>query len=169
MSQSTLVGEDLELFVRSLRAATEQHTGDELDVAVAELGWDDALSFDTRAAVSSRFELQGEACARSSALDRVVAFALGVELDVDTALVMPVVGRTETPVQDGVVHGLATSVRGSYLVVAAAGATTVDAATLDASPVTGIDPELGLVEVHGEVTSADATPVEWPAGVQLAQ
>ena len=47
-----LEGEDLELFERSLRAATEQHTGDALDAAVAELGWDDALSFDTRAAVS---------------------------------------------------------------------------------------------------------------------
>ena len=36
-------GDDLELFERSLRAATEQHTGDALDAAVAELGWDDAL------------------------------------------------------------------------------------------------------------------------------
>ncbi len=33
----------------------------------------------------------------------------------------------------------------------------------------GIDPDLGLVEVHGEVTIADASPVDWSAGVQLAQ
>ncbi len=64
MSDSSLRGEDLELFERSVRAATELHTGDALDAAVAELGWDDALSFDTRAAVSTLFELQGEACAR---------------------------------------------------------------------------------------------------------
>jgi len=92
-----ITGEDLELFARSLRAATEAHTGEALDVAVAELGWDDALSFDTRAAVSTLFELQGEACARSSALDRVVAFALGRELDDDTAVVMPAIGRHRHP------------------------------------------------------------------------
>ena len=169
MSESTLVGEDLELFVRSLRAATGQHTGDELDAAVAELGWDDALSFDTRAAVSSRFELQGEACATSSALDRIVAFALGVDLDVDTALVMPVIGRADTPARDGVVHGLSTSMRGSYLVVSGAGASTVGADALTTRAVTGIDPELGLVEVHGEVAMPDSSPADWEAGVRLAQ
>ena len=158
-------GEDLELFARSLRAATEQHSGDALDVAVTGLGWDDALSFDTRAAVSTRFELQGEACARSSALDRVVAFALGVELPADTALVMPRVGQTGMPVRDGVVHGIATSARSSYLVVGS----IVDAGALEARDVHGIDPELGLVEVQGEVTLADVSPVDWAAGVQLAQ
>ena len=74
-------GHDLELFERSLRNATEQHTGDALDAALAELGWHDALSFDPRAAVSRLFELQGEARATSSALDHVVAFAIGRELD----------------------------------------------------------------------------------------
>ena len=69
----------------------------------------------------------------SSALDRVVAFALGVDLDVDTAVVMPVVGSTDAPVRDGVVRGLATSTRGSYLVVSAAGATTVSADALDST------------------------------------
>src|SRR5205085_458947 len=85
MTGSVIEGEDLELFERSLRAATEEHSGDALDVALAELGWGDALSFDARAAVSRLFELQGEACARSSALDHVLAFALGHELDADTA------------------------------------------------------------------------------------
>ena len=87
-------GDDLELFERSLRAATEQHTGALLDAAVADLGWDDALTFDPRAAISCLFELQGEACATSAALDRVIAFALGVELDRDTSVVLPPIGRT---------------------------------------------------------------------------
>ena len=108
MSESVLEGEDLELFARSLRAATEQHTGDALDAAVAELGWDDALSYDTRAAVSTLFEAQGEACARSSALDRVVAYALGRELDGDTAVVLPPIGSVDAPSTGGTVRGLAT-------------------------------------------------------------
>ncbi len=44
-------GHDLELFERSLRNATELHTGDALDTALADLGWRDALTFDPRAAV----------------------------------------------------------------------------------------------------------------------
>jgi hypothetical protein len=169
MSEPALVGEDLELFVRSVRAATVQHSGDALDAAVAEIGWDDALSFDTRAAVSTLFELQGEACTRSSALDRVVACALGCELPADTALVVPPIGRTDAPAQDGTVHGFATSTRGAYLVASEGGATVVDASELSARAVHGIDPDLGLVEVQGEPTLTGATPVDWSAGVQLAQ
>jgi Acyl-CoA dehydrogenase, C-terminal domain len=171
MSASVMQGEDLELFERSLRAATEQHTGDALDAAVAELGWDDALSFDTRAAVSRLFALQGEACARSSALDRVVAFALGHELDHDTAVLLPAIGQVEPPAHGPTVYGYATSMRASYLVVASHGDGHVAMSTdaLERRAVHGIDPDLGLVEVHGEVSLSDATCVDWSAGVQLAQ
>ena len=177
MSGAQLEGDDLELFERSLRAATEQHTGDALDAAVAELGWGDALAFDTRAAVSRRFELQGEACARSSALDRVLAFAIGWELDGDTAVVLPPVGSMEAPgagIDASVsVRGFTTGARGSLLVVASTedgtSAALVDAGALETRAVHGIDPDLGLIEVHGEVTLADAAPVDWIAGVQLAQ
>ena len=164
-----MTGEDLELFVRSVRAATEQHTGSALDAAVTELGWDDALSFDTRAAVATLFELQGEACVRSSALDRVVAFALGVELDGDTAVVLPPVGAIDLPAQEGTVRGVALSSRASYLVVSDKVAATVDAGGLDVRAVHGLDPDLGMVEVSGEVTLSDATPVDWSEGVRLAQ
>jgi len=168
-----LAGDDLDLFVRSLRAATEQHTGDALDAAVAEIGWEDALTFDTRAAVSALFELQGEACARSSALDRVVAFALGCERPPDTALVAPPIGRVDAPGDGETVHGIATSARASYLVVASTDrghvVGTVDAAALDARAVGGIDPTLALVEVHGTAAPSAASSVDWSAGVQLAQ
>jgi hypothetical protein len=156
-------GDDLELFARSLRAATEQHRGDALDVAVAELGWNDALGFDTRAAVSTLFELQGEACTRSSALDRVVAFGLGRELDPDTAVVLPPIGVTDAPAAGGRVRGLAMSSRTSYLVVGS----IVDAEALETRAVHGIDPDLGLHEISGEV-DADLA-VDWAEGVRLAQ
>ena len=162
-------GEDLELFERSLRAATEQHSGAALDAAVAELGWNDALSFDTRAAVSCLFELQGEACVASSALDRVVAFALGCELDGDTAVVLPPIGHASAPARlDGdrlVVDGLLTSAHSGVLVLGV----VVDTAALTTRDVHGVDPDLGLVEVRGEVVAGDATEANWDAAVQLAQ
>jgi hypothetical protein len=113
--------------------------------------------------------LQGEACTRSSALDRVVAFAAGCELPADTALVVPPVGRTDPPVVAGTVRGLATSTRRSYLVASIDGAAVVDGDAVTARVVHGIDPDLGLVEVQGEVTPSDLAPVDWTEGVRLAQ
>ena len=170
-------GHDLELFERSLRVATEQHTGDALDAAVAELGWSDALGFDPRVAVSRLFELQGEACATSSALDHTIAFAIGRELDGATSIALPAVGEWNAPAQlerdRMTVRGLATAVRPSTVVVASSGerhvAATVDTSALQVRPVHGVDPWLGLVEVHGEVEVDDAEPVEWAEAVALAQ
>jgi hypothetical protein len=170
-------GHDLELFERSLRAATDQHTGDELDAAVAELGWIDALGFDTRAAVSTLFGLLGESGARSSALDRVVAFGLGGALDGSTGVVLPAVGGWGSPARiDGgraLVHGLATASRPSYLVVArdgdGCGATLVDASALECREIHGVDPALGLVELRGEVPVEGSERVDWPAAVDLAR
>ena len=170
-------GEDLELFERSLRNTTEQHTGEALDVAVAELGWHDALSFDPYVAVSRLFELQGESGATSSALDHVVAFAIGRELDGSTSVALPAVGSCDAPGllqhERIAVRGLATAVRPSTLVVAAAGdqhvAAVVDTSALDVRPVRGVDPWLGLVEVHGDVVVADTQPTDWAAAVALGQ
>jgi hypothetical protein len=160
-------GDDLELFERSLRAATEQHTGDALDAAIAELGWDDALAFDPRAAIARRFELQGELCERSSALDRVVAYAVGHPLDGDTAVALPAVGHADAPAcVDGdrtVVDGLLTSARSSVLVLGS----VVDAGALELRTIHGVDPDLGLVEVHGDVAPVDR--VDWSDAVRLAQ
>jgi hypothetical protein len=170
-------GEDLELFERSLRNAAEQHTGDALDAAVAELGWRDALSFDTRAAVSTLFELQGEACATSSALDHVVAFAIGRELDGSTSVALPAIASCDAPGllqhERIAVRGLATAVRASTLVIAVAGdehvAAVVDTSALDVRPVRGVDPWLGLVEVHGEVGVGDPQPIHWTGAVAFGQ
>ncbi len=170
-------GHDLELFERSLRNATEQHTGAALDDALAELGWHDALSFDPRAAVSRLFELQGEAATTSSALDHVVAFGIGRELDGATAVALPAIGRWQAPGELATnrvtVRGLATAVRPSTLVVADTGAGhvagVVDTSALDTRSVHGVDRWLSLVEVHGEVDAGDTAPVDWERGVAFAQ
>jgi hypothetical protein len=170
-------GHDLELFVRSLRAATGQHTGPELDTALAELGWHDALAFDTRAAVSTLFGLQGEAGTTSSALDHVVAFGAGCALEADTAVVLPGVGRWDPPGRvDGtgvVVRGLLTAQQPSVLVVATDGdrvvAAVADASTLAVRTVHGVDPALGLVEVDGRLDVGATAEADWSEAVGLAQ
>jgi hypothetical protein len=69
---------DRDLFELSLRHAVEHHTGAALDVALAELGWPDALATDPADAVSLLFGLQGAANATSSALDLVLLDTLGL-------------------------------------------------------------------------------------------
>ena len=170
-------GHDLELFERSLRAAAEQNTGAALDAALAEVGWTDALSFDPHAAVSRLFEVQGEAGVTSSALDQVLATAIGRELDATTAVVLPAIGRWDPPgrVEAGrvAVRGLVTAAKPSAIVVATDGnravATVVDTSALSARDVRGVDPWLGLVELEGDVDAGDVDPVDWTGAVALAR
>lgn len=191
----TIEGEDLELFERSLRHATDRSTGAALDPELEELGWRDALSVDARTAVSLLFELQGAANARSSALDQVLAHGLGLGLGLGhegTAVVLPALGRWSAPGAwdgDGDADGGRLDVRGvgtarlgrldeheTALVVARAGeshvAVEVETATLTRRTVDGLDPSLGLVEVTAGVAVAgvrELGPVDWRAVVTLGQ
>jgi hypothetical protein len=175
-------GADLELFERSLRHVTERHTGAELDAALADLGWADALSIDPAVAISRRFELQGAANATSAGLDEVVVDALGID-DAGGAVVLPALDRTAPPgtlAGDRVtVAGLGTAgLAGSdtVLVVARDGgsdvAVVVPTAALAVRVVEGLDPRLGLVEVTAEGIAIDAAPVTvdaWIDAVARAQ
>jgi hypothetical protein len=172
--------DDLELFARSLRHATESHSDSALDAALEELGWHDALTVDTHATVSLLFELQGAANATSSALDHVLATALGRELAATTGVVLPALGGWSPPGElDGdrvAVRGVAMGAlarRASALVVATTGdkhvAVEVETASLTVRPVQGIDPWLGLIEVWGEAAVTDAEPADWPSAMALAQ
>ncbi len=166
-------GEDLELFRRSLQHATESHTGSELDAALDELGWADAVAMDRRAAISTLFELQGRAHAVSGALDAVAASGLGLELAPETGIVWPAAASWAAPgtvagtVADRLrVHGLisqATAEAPQVRVVALAeGGTvvaTVPTSALTVRPVGGADPWLGLHEVTTEGTVLDEKPL----------
>jgi hypothetical protein len=167
--------DDLELFQRSVRNATESTTGAALDAALVDLGWHEALAFEPRAAVATLFELQGAANATSSALDHLLLHALGVEA---SSVVLPPVGAWSPPGEvDGdrlVVHGLGTAalVDGATAVVAARTAdkeVAVVVATTDLTrrPVGGVDPWLRLVEVHGMIEAADVAPGDWSSAVAL--
>jgi hypothetical protein len=171
-------GEDLALFERSLRQVIEAHSGAELDAALREVGWHDLLSIDARAAVSLLFELQGRTGVTSSALDHVVARAMGQEA---SAVVLPPTGQSSAP---GELFGDRLAVRGlgtfslttqkTALIVAASReghvAFFVDTASLDLKPADGIDPWLGVVEVAGEIAGARlAGYADWRAAVAAGQ
>ncbi len=65
---SVMDSAERELFARSVEAAMQS---EDIDAALEDLGWRDALADDARAAVWIVFEAQGRACATSSALDHV--------------------------------------------------------------------------------------------------
>jgi alkylation response protein AidB-like acyl-CoA dehydrogenase len=174
--------DDLELFERSIRAATELHTGAELDAALLELGWHDALELDPHVAVSLLFGLQGEATVTSSALDHVVLGSLGLE-EAPPGVVLPSLDRTTPP---GVVAGGQLTVSGmgsaalathpNALVVASLDgkdvAVVVPTAELGLRPVHGVDPWLGLVEVTADGIALSGTPqpvTGWTSAVALGQ
>jgi Acyl-CoA dehydrogenase, C-terminal domain len=176
--------DDLELFRRSIRHATESHTGSGLDAALDALGWRDALVADPRVSVSVLFELQGEANATSSALDQVLRTSLGV--GEEAAIVLPAAGRWDPPGRmedDRIrVRGLGTATlahQHAVLVVAATRAEgsdellVVEVADLQQRSVRGADPSLGLVAVEGDVPSdapGTVLPVEvWRSAVEMAQ
>ena len=152
--------EELELFRASLRQACSSHTGKALDDALDELGWRDALAADRRAAVSTLFEEQGRANATSSALDVVMADALGV----DAAVVLPPLGRWDPPGVRGLGTG-ALQRRERAAVVANETLIVVDTADLTLRPIGGIDPALEMVEVSAEGLPAGTQPAAWPAAV----
>ncbi len=180
--------DDRALFAQTLRALTEQHTGSELDKALGELGWHDALEDDRRDAVELLFELQGKAGTTSTALDDVLARALGVVSG--AAIVLPPLGGYGHPCRAAggrlQVHGVATGAlanRGeAVLAWADAGdggappqtwMAEVTAELLGWRPVTGIDPTLGLIEVTADLAMSDVesapAPSSWETAVAAGQ
>ncbi len=171
--------EDRELFDRSLAHATATHSGPALDAALEDLGWADALAEDPATAVGLLFEHQGRANATSSALDRVLADALGRGRTGRPACTRrpPAAGRRPDRLQ-----GLGTA--GPGFGDGGGGRRDDDATathpgrrwtrtTSTLRPVAGLDPALGLVEVTGArprprtVTPLD--PATWDAAMAAGQ
>jgi len=91
-----ITGEERELFERSVQHAASTATGADLDAALADLGWLDALEADRQLAVSVVFEAQGRAGSTSSSLDAVLASALGLD-PAGAAVVLPSLGGVALP------------------------------------------------------------------------
>jgi hypothetical protein len=176
--------EDLVLFERSIRhAARTAGDGAALDASLAELGWGEALADFPRPAVSTLFSVQGELNATSSALHRLLAWTLTGSTSSPGAL-LPDLGSWGPPAAAGddgraQVAGLANAAllaSGRITVPVARGdgsvaVAEVPVASLDLSPVSGLDPGAGLVRVHGVVDVPDATAVSgsWDDAVTIGR
>ena len=176
-----MTDDDRRLFEDSLRKTIEQHSGEGLDAALDEFGWRDALVDDPELAVSSLFNLQGEANATSTALDDVLLAALGLDVEASTAVVLSPMGQVDTP---GSGRGGRLTVRGvatrriemcdNVVVIAADGgavvAVVVPRDVLSLRPIGGVDPHLHLVAVDGESALPSAgQPVSWGKAVAAGQ
>lgn len=158
--------DERELFAAGVRDLVARGGGAALDAALADLGWVDALDDEPGTAVAVLFEAQGAAVAASGALDLVLAQALGVD---GGAVLLPPLGSTTAPgTVDGDtvrIAGLATAgaIGATEVLVAApadGGGTellAVPSAALVVRSVSGIDPELGLVQVTGAVARSATT------------
>jgi hypothetical protein len=168
---------ELQLLERSVSHAVANNTGAALDAALDQLGWRDAFEADQRAAVSILFGRQGAANATSSAIDAVLARACGTSAP---AVVLPALGEWCPPAaldaQHATISGMGTgaiAINETVLVVARSEdkdvGSVVATTELALRPVHGIDPWLGLVEVHGDVEVGDQRSVDWTAAVALGQ
>jgi hypothetical protein len=162
--------EERSLFAKGVHDAVARCTGADLDLALAALGWGDALALDGRAAVSVLFEALGRTGATSSGLDLVLAQALGVE---PGQVVLPPLGRTRPP---GDTDGAATVVQGLALVdddgpmhVVSTGGSLATVDGLTRRAIRGLDPALGLVEVSGVHARATTRTVAWDGAVAAGQ
>jgi hypothetical protein len=177
--------EDLELFERSLRNATNGYKGRELDAVLEELGWHDALARDPRAAISTLFALQGATNTTSATLGHVVGYALGLRsTSAGQVVLLPGMGNSDPPgtiTPHGLqVNGLALGALADleFAVVVAAEepghpALKVPLASLSVVRVGGADPSCGLFRVTGGNISTHTElgpPVaDWPRAVALAR
>ena len=177
--------DDRQLFVRSVDHACGKLSGGDLDAALDELGWFEALSEDPRTAVSVLFEGQGRANVTTSALAAVLGSSLGLGAGPNATVVLPALGHRRPPgeiVADGglVIRGAGTAFPGDRAIASVVArfddgdrvlAVATDELTL--RPQEGVDPGFGLVEVTGDgvpfTTHRALEPSEWRQGVATAQ
>jgi hypothetical protein len=175
-----IAGDERDLLAATLHRAAEEATGEALDAALDGIGWRHALAEDTATAVALLFEAQGRHGATSSALDAVMAHVLGAGAEDSLAVALPALRHAGEPGMlgpDGVgVHGLGTRALGRSPVTLVACApvgsgadggagaggagscVAVPTAALAATPLRGLDPDLGLVAVDAEGVQPAGSP-----------
>jgi hypothetical protein len=174
----------MEETVRGALAGSAGATAEDADAVLGSLGWLGMLEEHPGDAIAVVFRSLGATNAVASALDDVLATALGLAPREDLAIVLPAFARWDPParIRDGaiVAQGLATvraATARELLVVVGGGATGSRAARLSREavrlePVKGVDPALGLHAVRVDVETAqgvDEKPADWPAAVALGR
>ncbi len=173
----------------SLRAAKSDKLlanageGADIDAVLAKLGWLEMLDDEPGDAVDIVFSALGAANATATALDDVVAFALGQKPRADLAVLLPRFAAWDPPgridADDLQAQGLATGRAGSageMLVVCGPDSepwsVIVPTTAAEAKPVRGVDPDASLrtVRVHGRASGATRLdPAAWQSAVALGR
>lgn len=131
---------------------------DEVDQALAGLGWLEMLREEPDDAVAIVFRALGTTNATASVLDDVLVNALGLEPDDRLAMLLPRFGGWTPPEGDGIASARITSAR-ELLVVGADGATRLPAPNLERIELHGIDPAAGLHGVRVDSSTAGIEPL----------
>ncbi len=133
------------------------------DAVLADLGWLEMLDAEPDDAIGVVFEALGAANAASSALDDVLATAMGVKPRADLAVMLPPFGSWEPPRDVGLASARIASAR--ELLV---GGRTVAVTSVGVRSMSGIDPAFGLHAVQG--AAADALDADtWERAVALGR
>lgn len=173
----------LDATVRDAIERAAPQGGDAVDNALAELGWPEMLVTEPGEVVEIVFRALGTADGTASALDDVVAFALGTEPRRDLALVLPPFAAWHPPGSAsggglsalGLVTARAAAARQMLVVCSAEGglsSATVPASAADARSVHGLDPSAGFGVARIEHVRADMSALDsraWDAAVALGR
>lgn len=175
---------DRALMEESVRAALAGARGSAaVDAALAELGWLEMLAAEPSDAIEVVFRGLGAAGCAATALDDVLAAALGAEPRADLAVLLPRFRSWDAPGRrrGEALHaeGLATSRAagaGDLLVVCAdtsgAWALTLPVKRAEVGVLRGIDPEAGLHRVRVQAVPTAAAPLDpaaWRDAVALGR
>jgi hypothetical protein len=155
----------------------------DVDAVLATLGWVEMLGDQPDVAIDVVFRALGAANATGTALDDVVASALGRQPCADLAMLLPRFAAWDPPgrIDAGALHawGLATgraARAGELLVVCGTEAEpwsiVVPTTAVESEPVRGVDPDAGLRAVRVQGGAAEAVhldPAAWRSAVALAR
>ncbi|MFK7894568.1 MAG: acyl-CoA dehydrogenase family protein [Myxococcota bacterium] len=183
--------EDRALLEDTIKGAlADAEPGSDVDSMLVELDWLDLLDAETDDAIDIVFRALGRVDVRSSALDDVLAHALGEKPRDEIAVLLPAFGSWDTPgktagggggSQGGPLdaQGLITSrsQKATRVLAVCSTGSTLQLATLplDAahcSPITGLDPEAGYqsYSFQGEaLETASLAPELWQTAIALGQ
>jgi hypothetical protein len=147
----------------------------DIDAVLAKLGWLEMLDDHPDAAIAIVFGALGATNAMATALDDVVASALGQKPRASLAVVLPRFSSWDPPSAEGLATARAASA--DELLVASGTASepwlgTVRTAAAEMRALRGIDPDAGLRSVRVERRVEDARrvdPATWRSAVALGQ
>ncbi|WP_420640065.1 acyl-CoA dehydrogenase family protein [Candidatus Poriferisocius sp.] len=185
-TEGLIDADDLALLATGFEAAMAEAPGPaEADVALYELGWGELLAAAPAQGAAVAFSALGEAGSAAGLIDDVVVHALGLEVSVRTAAVLPAPHRAAAPARrqgdtvviDGLVSARAQMASIAVVAVDDGGDIAigvVDTSALGPLPTTGgLDPGDAYRRLWAEIPAAEVTPAAstgtWEAAVAAAR